>query len=147
MEPSELREHILADHRMLRGAAARLGELVQRCDCTAPTRPTCASIAGLLDLVRVHLEEEDAALGPVLQHIDPWGPVRAAHLQERRLAERERMSEMLARLAHPLDDGPLRAHVLAFVEWLDGELTIEEQEELSERLLGDDPILDDTFTG
>lgn len=146
-EPLEIRAHSLADHQALRRAAARLRERVQGCDCAALPYATGEAIATLLDMLRAHLDDEDATLGPILQHIDPWGPVRAAQHEERRRVERARIAELLARLADPLRDGPLREHVLRFVDWLEGDLTAEEERDLGERLLSEDPIVGDAFTG
>ncbi|HXU72281.1 MAG TPA: hypothetical protein VN947_23315 [Polyangia bacterium] len=96
-ESLEIRAQSLADHQALRRATARLRERVQGCDCAALPYPTGEAIATLLDRLRAHLDDEDATLGPMLQHIDPWGPVRAAQHEERRRVERARIAELLTR--------------------------------------------------
>jgi|GEM_PF-4390605 len=136
--PSEIRELNLAEHRALRDAATRLKEQVQDCHCSSLPGPIVCVIASLLDRVRKHLDEEDATLGPVLQHLDPWGPLRAANLCERRRVELTRIAEMLGRLAKPLRDGPLWSHLLGFIDWMEGELFAEERQVLNPYSVGDD---------
>ena len=145
--PSEVREQNLAEHRRLREAAARLAGHVRECDCSTLRAPLAESIAALLDQLRTHLASEDATLGPVLAHIDPWGALRAARLEERRRSEVAKLTQMLERLAEPLHEGPLRVHVLEFVDWIEDELSNEEREHLDANLLRDDAIVIDPFGG
>jgi hypothetical protein len=44
-------------------------------------------------------------------------------------------------------DGPLREHVLRFVDWIENELSREEREHLDADLLRDDPMTRDSFGG
>lgn len=145
--PSEIRARSVDDHLRLREGAARLAEHVRACDCAELRAPLAESIAALLEQVRAHLDCEDAALGPLLARIDAWGPVRAAHLAERRRVEVARLAEMLERLAEPMREGPLRDRVLEFVDWLGDELDREEREHLDAALLRDDTWCSDGFGG
>lgn len=147
MEPMDLRERSLAEHRAWRQAAEALRAWVADCDCTELPPSTSQAIGALLEQLRRHLDAEEAELRPILQHVDAWGAVRAARLTEARQSERARLAGLMAQLAHPLDEGPLRVHVLNFVDWVGRQLEAEEQEELSERLLDEDPIRDDTCGG
>ena len=98
-------------------------------------------IASLLDRLREHLDNEDATLGPVLQYLDPWGPLRAANLCERRRAEVTRIADMLGHLAKPLRAGPLWSHLLGFIDWMEGELSSEERQVLNPYSLRDDLVV------
>ncbi|MFI5289166.1 MAG: hemerythrin domain-containing protein [Polyangia bacterium] len=145
--PSEVREMNLEEHRRLRESAAELAAHVRGCDCASLRKPIAESIAALLDQLRRHLDHEDATLGPLLAHIDPWGAERAARLGERRRIELGRLAEMIERLSEPMRDGPLREHVLRFVDWIENELSREEREHLDADLLRDDPMTRDSFGG
>ena len=140
--PSEIRTRSLREHQRLREAASRLVERARACDCSELRPPLAQAIAMLLDELRVHLEREDAALGPVLAEIDPWGAQRVVRLREHRRIELGRLAEMIERLGQPLRDGPLGAHVLRFVAWIEAELAREEREELDADLLRDGVVVD-----
>jgi len=145
--PSEVREQSLDEHRRLRETAVRLAAHVRECDCSTLRAPLAQAVAALLDQLRAHLAHEDATLGPILAHIDPWGPLRAASLEERRRGELAKLTEVRARLAEPVREGSLRTHLLEFVDWIDDELSKEEREHLDADLLSDDAIVRDAFGG
>ncbi len=145
--PSEVRERSLAEHRRLRDAASRLAEHVRGCDCATLRAPIAEAILALLDQLRAHLEDEDASLGPLLAHVDPWGSLRAAELEARRRAQVGRLAELLERVSEPVHEGPLRVRVLEFVDWLEEELAREEREQLDPKLVRDDVVVIDAFGG
>lgn len=145
--PSEVRERCLAEHRRLRESAERLVAHVRGCDCATLRKPIAESIAALLEQLHAHLLRQEKELEPLLAHIDPWGPLRAAHLEEQRRLELGRLGRMLERLAEPIGEGPLRVHVLEFVDWIENELSKEEREHLDAELLRDDLIVRDGFGG
>jgi hypothetical protein len=140
--PSQIRTHSVREHQRLRDAATGLVEQARACDCSQLRPPLARAISSLLDELREHIEREDARLGPVLAEIDAWGPQRVERLQEHRRIELATLAEMIQRLGQPLRDGPLGAHVLRFVAWIEAELAREEREELDADVLRDDVVVD-----
>lgn len=99
-----------------------------------------AAVTTLNDQLLIHLADEEKLLEPVLLGIDAWGPVRAGLLR----AEHAHQRAVLAVLSGPpaWPAGPLVARrALALCDDLLTDMSFEEREFLSERVMRDDVIL------
>jgi iron-sulfur cluster repair protein YtfE (RIC family) len=141
MNPSEVREMILADHREIRQLLERVEEL------TAPESGV-ERLAELRERGRAlhdkfirHLELEDRYLVPAVRDADGWGEERARQITE----EHRQQRELLADVLHQLRDATavpaaLRRSLRSFVEAMRADMIHEEKAVLRDDILRDDVV-------
>ncbi|MBS1148855.1 MAG: hypothetical protein H6Q89_553 [Myxococcaceae bacterium] len=148
LENSKIRRIILAEHDVLRGALrtieAGLGKVAEG---DVPAQITARSqLKQLLATFLKHIEHEERILRPVLKDIDAWGPERIAAMDSEHKEQRARVEY----LSGPLGEAaPTKwvEEVRQFIGHLREDMATEEQDCLDPRLLRDDVIVIDGFTG
>lgn len=150
MRPSEVRRHVLRDHAELR---ERLERLEARARDVLAGRPVSARALRadgerLLDLLATHMSWEERYLVPVLREADGFGEVRCERFAEEHREQRELLAYALRKLHDSLrPDAVIAGNLLDLVELLHADMREEESVFLDERVLRDDPISIDLFTG
>src|SRR5262245_64583031 len=96
MDPSQVRERILHEHRVIRD---QLLELETELDSLAVDATKLDSLIEtarkLLVELSAHTELEDAILAPALREVDAWGPVRATMLLDHHSEQREQFRNLM----------------------------------------------------
>lgn len=148
--PSVIRKQILHQHRELRAMLEEIQELSEHVlqgeqDCEAPLRKQAEA---LYESLGRHLDVEDAFLAPALRDTDAFGKDRADQLLVHHAEQRKQLEEALWALR---DDGrrihDIATSLLHLVHDLRIDMAHEEKDLLNEKLLRDDPIRVDIFTG
>jgi iron-sulfur cluster repair protein YtfE (RIC family) len=115
MDPSEVRERVLADHRALRQmleSVEVLARLVLQGKHTAVEKLQ-DQVRTLDDRMREHMALEERILVPTLRKTDAWGKERI----ERFHAEHERQREILGSVWPAAPDDSGRGLQLALLAW------------------------------
>ena len=150
MEPSEVREAILAQHEELRGLLHSLEELARRAaksdDACVPALREIGVHAH--DKLIAHLDFEDRYLVPAIRDAEGWGEERANLLAREHVEQRELFRYILERLRDTNRASILLGRELvAFVEVLRSDMEQEEQTVLDAELLRDDVVGIDVESG
>ena len=150
MQPSEIRRHILADHRALREALGALGRLAT--EVVEGERrlvgPLRLDSEALLRQLRDHMHWEDVNLRPALLEADAWGSERAARLDHDHTEQRQLIEYALAQLNdHSRPAVLLARSMLDLAKLLRLDMADEEQTLLDERVLRDDVVAIDLEAG
>ena len=142
MEPSQVRERILSEHRALRG---RLGELeslargVERGDTDAAALR--GEVADFFVAWLEHTSLENQILAPALLDADAWGDVRNAQLAEHHQVQRSELDRLIEELrSSMLSRSDLAELVLGLVDVLRLDIGRAEKELLDPYVLRDDII-------
>lgn len=144
MRPSEVRERILWDHEKLRRRLDRLEDLARSEDASALR----AEAREFLEALETHMGWEDRCLVPVLRAADAWGETRCERFAEEHVEQRRTLAHVMAHLEDP--DRPsvlVTRELLDLIVLLRDDMVEEESVFLDERLLRDDPVAIDLFTG
>ncbi len=152
MQPSEVRERILADHAVLRADLDRL-ELMAA--AAREPDPDSGRVAGLreegqrfLERLELHMRWEEAYLLPMLREIDAWGQERADRFVAEHREQREILQLILTRLRDAGRPDPIIARDLeGLVGLLRKDMHEEESDFLDDRVLRDDIIAIEVETG
>ena len=97
-------------------------------------------ISALRDDLERHLATEEALLGPVLERIDAWGPVRLDLLRAEHAHQRAVLSLLRSDRAAALPPLPLARRVLALLDDISADMDAEDRDLLDPRVLRDDLI-------
>jgi iron-sulfur cluster repair protein YtfE (RIC family) len=148
MENSKIRRVILAEHEGLRG---ELRDLETGLDTLAlADGPSQQVVHGkfkhLLESFLRHIEHEERILRPVLKDIDAWAAQRVAHMDAEHKEQRAQVLHLAGLFPQAAPDKWV-AEVRAFVARLREDMAAEERDSLDPRLLRDDVIVIDGFTG
>ncbi|MGI9591194.1 MAG: hemerythrin domain-containing protein [Myxococcota bacterium] len=150
MTPSEIREWILKDHRMLRGLLDDLDALAQqvRDGDRRLIGPLRLEAERFLHRFDEHTRWEDAYLRPALLEADAWGSERAERLDHDHREQRALLADSLARLRYAERPPVLVARgVLDLIALIRTDMEEEERDLLDPRILRDDVISIDTEAG
>jgi hypothetical protein len=130
-----VREEAIAWHRDVRRALARGLRTVAETkkDPAGAADRLVASAAGIAAVVRRQVAAESAILRPILEHLDAWGPLRAAKLD----ALHEREQQALAKALAGGDGAVLASSLEGSIREILRALRIEEKELLDADLLDD----------
>jgi iron-sulfur cluster repair protein YtfE (RIC family) len=150
LAPSEVRERILGEHEALRERLTELTELVTRDhdDEAQALARIRAKLKELYETLAKHIDLEDAILAPALRETDAYGPDRADSLLSHHREQRRDIARALDALVQEqasLEE--LTREVKRFDAELRGDMEHEEKAVLDPKLLRDDPINVDMFTG
>ena len=109
MEPSEVRQRVLADHERLRRDVEQIegfaNEILE--GLRMPISALRAEAKELVARLRAHMHWEESYLLPALRDADAWGAERAQHLVRDHREQRDRLDFIVARLddaTRPGDD-------------------------------------------
>ena len=148
MENSKIRRVILGEHEGLRG---ELRDLETGLDTLALAEgPSQQAVHGkfkhLLESFLRHIEHEERILRPALKDIDAWAAQRIAHMDEEHKVQRAQVLH-LAGLFPQASPATWVGEVRTFIAQLREDMASEERDSLDPRLLRDDVIVIDGFTG
>jgi iron-sulfur cluster repair protein YtfE (RIC family) len=147
--PSQIRERLLREHASLRelvGSVDAAAERVLEGDPSA--RDTLEQLCRALHMaLSAHLDLEDAVLAPALRDTDAFGPDRSDELLQHHAEQRRILDRVLAGGVSKEDPKPVAREVRTLVQHLLIDMDHEDRDLLDPRLLKDDPILVDGFTG
>jgi hypothetical protein len=145
MRHSERRSVLLAQHeqlRMLIAAVSRASaDVLASSEEALPDRAAALvrAIATFADDLRAHLAAEERLLGPVLERLDSWGPLRLELLRTEHAHQRAVLDALRADRNLSTRELARRARSLAADVLLD--MDAEERDLLAESVLRDDPIV------
>jgi iron-sulfur cluster repair protein YtfE (RIC family) len=150
LTPSQVRKRILQEHEELRGVLISVEATAKRVlggdrEAVQMLRHLCRALHVALS---AHLDLEDAVLAPALRDTDAFGPDRADELLEHHAQQRQILHEVLSQNpADPAGARRMAEAVLELVAVLRADMDHEDKHLLDPRLLKDDPIVVDGFTG
>lgn len=150
MQPSEVREMILADHNEIRGLLDRVEACVRKVVSgnTAETPKLRESGAALHDKLCRHLDLEDRYLAPALRYADGWGEERARQLAEEHREQRALLAYILEQLRDTDRLPALLGQTLqTFVTAIRDDMEHEEAAVLRDDILRDDVVAVDVEAG
>ena len=137
LAPSEIRERILDDHRLLRGILDRLEALARGLlqGRTSVRDELLAQACVLDERLAEHMALEERILVPALRAADAWGPERV----ERFHAEHTRQREIIRAVRDASERPRVEFALMAwgFVRLLREDMAEEERMSLSPRVLAD----------
>ena len=126
MEQSEIRRLLLAQHAYLRKLMERLEQALTE------KKGVESALGALREALAAHNEVEEAALLPILETVDAWGPERVKAM----LVEHKEEHGLILELGQQLEETALRRMLLHLRE----HMAFEEKYLLGERVLRDDVI-------
>ena len=147
-KPSEVRALIVSEHTDLRTLLASI-------EVRVSDRPHGGSEARaelrrelerFCDVFRMHIENEEALLAPILVDLDNWGPTRVEHMDLEHAEQSDRIARLCA-LSPEVDSADYVERIRRFCEDLRTDMAAEELECLSPDVLRDDTINIDAFSG
>lgn len=142
MTHEECRQTLQAQHQQLRGVIAEVRGAALEVLRTDPDE--CAAlrmrISALRDDLERHLETEEALLGPVLERIDAWGPVRLDLLRAEHAHQRAVLGVLRSDRAAALPPLVLSRRVLGLLDDIIADMEAEDRDLLDPRVLRDDII-------
>lgn len=142
MTHEECRQTLQAQHQQLRGVIAEVRVAALEVLGTDPDE--CAAlrmrISALRDDLERHLETEEALLGPVLERIDAWGPVRLDLLRAEHAHQRAVLGVLRSDRAAALPPLVLSRRVLGLLDDIIADMEAEDRDLLDPRVLRDDII-------
>ncbi len=150
MQPSEVRQRIINDHRLIKIMVSEIRDLALR------TQAGESYLAGklrerarnLYECFCRHIDLEDVILVDALRDADAWGEERAEALRSEHREQREVLTYLLERLLDPIQPQILMVHdLLNFTAWLSDDMRNEEETILHEGLLRDDVVAIHVNTG
>jgi iron-sulfur cluster repair protein YtfE (RIC family) len=150
VNPSEVRQRILAEHRTIRGMLLGIETLAEEVLANQPQRlePLCEKTEALLAELLNHMSWEDLHLRPALLAADAWGRERAALLDRDHAEQRQLLESKLEHLRDPARPPLLIARdLLELVKLLRDDMEREEELLLDPRVLRDDVVGIDVETG
>jgi hypothetical protein len=148
MQPSEVRERILADHAGLRRRVERLEALASEPLTTGRAATLRSEGLSLLEVLEEHMRWEDLYLAPALRDADAWGKEREARLKAEHREQREVLREVVSRLEDPERPDPvIQRTLLDFLEMLRADMDDEEESLVRADVLRDDPVGIDVEAG
>jgi hypothetical protein len=148
MTNSEIREHLLAQHRGLRGLMSLCEREAQRIlGGETDSRHLLACILQLLDALERHNTSEEIALQPLLLDTDSYGPVRVDQMLDDHIAEHLWVHDLLRDAVEAEVPDRAAAVALEAMRRLRDHIALEENHFLNSRVLRDDIMPIDTSTG
>jgi hypothetical protein len=149
LQPSELRERILRQHREIESMLDELEAGAERLESGRESSTWLRCAAEVLGpVLEWHMNLEDKQLGPMLRASDAFGPVRAERLAEEHERQRVELETLIRRVRRAADSRDVVRRARELVAAIRADIVHEEAEYLRESLLRDDPLLvEDAFGG
>ncbi len=148
LTPSQVRIRITGEHKLLRKQLVALQSLAR--SVTLDERETaalCAMVRGFITDFERHLRSEEEVLLPLVDALDAWGPMRAAHMRGEHFMQRSLLEGMYAkalRVENPLE---FAIEVDALVLQILTDMREEESALLAADTLRDDVVVIDQTCG
>ena len=140
MNHEERRTTLQFQHRQLRahiGAVRASARALKEGGATGSLRGQIAALATELE---AHMATEEALLGPVLERLDAWGPVRLDLMRADHIRQREAMAFFRSKAAEALRPADLVGRVLGLLDEILSDMDLEDRDLLDAKVLRDDVI-------
>jgi iron-sulfur cluster repair protein YtfE (RIC family) len=146
--PSEVRRKVLSQHREIEQMLSELEAGVARLGAGAveagQVKRAAYALRGILEL---HMNFEEAQLGPAIEEADGFGPERVRHLHAEHAEQRSELDQLVDAIREAGSPDDLVAGVTRLAAMLRADIEEEEREYVTDRLLRDNLIPTDTFGG
>ena len=143
IRPSQVRSRVLREHRAIREQLDSLAELSAQLQAgnTEVFREAQGRLQAFHQVLRDHIDFEDALLAPALNETDAWGDLRSRRLTDHHVEQREQLRAIVTRSRSepPVGFAQLLDHL---IDELRRDMSAEEREYLSADLLRDDVVAD-----
>lgn len=147
LTPGQVRLRILRDHEVLRALIAEVDEMVEQVRAGEHVGgPLRSKIRDLYRSLCRHLDLEEAILVPALKDTDAFGPVRVDQLVAEHKKQRQQLEELLLQEKNHTDSD-LADKVQQLTSDFLKDMHEEEESHLSAKILKDDLISADLFSG
>ena len=143
MRPSDVRQRILDDHKIIKIMVSETQDLILRIQTGEEQLAVKLRDRGraLYEHFCLHIDLEDVILAGALRDTDAWGKERADELENEHQEQREVLIYLLERLLDPTQPEILMVNDLFnFTVWLLEDMKHEEETLLTEDLLRDDVV-------
>jgi iron-sulfur cluster repair protein YtfE (RIC family) len=142
MTHEERRQTLHGQHQHLRAVIARVREAALEIVGAEESDSTSlrSLISELRDDMERHLATEEALLGPVLERIDAWGPVRLDLLRAEHAHQRAVLSVLRSDRAAAVPPLTLARRLLGLLDDIIADMDAEDRDLLDPRVLRDDLI-------
>ena len=142
MDHEERRSILITQHRNLRALVAnvRAAALEVLENATDDSTPVRNLIGELRTEMEKHLATEESLLGPVLERIDAWGPVRLELMRAEHAHQRAVLAVLRSDRAGALSPQVLSRRVLGLLDDILADMDAEDRDLLDPRVLRDDMI-------
>lgn len=150
MQPSQVLDRVLHDHKRLRIAVSEIEVLAKRVIDGADDQLESLLERGqaLAATLATHMGWEDRYLAPALEDADAWGPERAALLAEDHREQRVVLTQLIEGLANRSESAVVLAtDLLKFAHGLMRDMDEEEAAFVNPSVLRDDVIGIDVEAG
>jgi iron-sulfur cluster repair protein YtfE (RIC family) len=154
IDTSEVRERILAEHRLLRTMISNVATTAEETLRHREQQPhLCAALATLRSAIERHLDYEERVLAPVLLRADAWGPVRAAHMTTEHAGQRALLLALTLLAVTEDAGGGVRSatglvdEIQGFVQSFERNMREQEAMLLSAEALGEEVVVVDQIDG
>lgn len=147
--PSQVRSQILEEHQVLRQMSAKCTRLAKKALKDKESLEALKLVFNeLCEYLVCHINREEAAIKPILETIDSWGPVRCERIEKDHKAQRKLIKEIRSSFQKKGARTQTRVSLVAgFLSDLKKDMKEEEADFLSPELMRDDPIVIDCFVG
>ena len=146
--PSEVREHVLAQHREIEQILIELEAGATKLSAGHPEeeniKRAATALRGILDM---HMAYEEQHLVPAVRETDGFGPARADHILQEHASQRKILDEMVQSISSADSSEQLVDGVRRLATALRDDIRDEECNYVNAHLLHDDLIPPDTFSG
>lgn len=142
MTHEERRTILQLQHRELRELVAKVQAAAQQAlrNASEDSASLRASIGELRTDMERHLATEEALLGPVLERLDAWGPVRLDLMRAEHAHQRAVLAVLRSDRAAALPSQLLARRVLGLLDDILADMDAEDRDLLDARVLRDDVI-------
>ena len=136
----ERRTTLQRQHLQLRSLIATVREAAVAVLEGADAAELRLRIADLTTELQAHMATEEALLGPVLERIDAWGPVRLDLMRAEHAHQRGVMALLRSRGSDALAPEPLARRTIQLLEEILSDMDAEDRDILDAKVLRDDLI-------
>jgi hypothetical protein len=141
MSHDECRNTLEMQHRQLRALIAGVREVAQRALRDEREGSTLHELVGALRTeIEQHLVAEESLLGPVLERVDAWGPVRLDLMRAEHAHQRAVLAVLRSDRAGTLPAALFAPRVLGLLDDISTDMDAEDRDLLDPRVLRDDLI-------
>jgi hemerythrin HHE cation binding domain-containing protein len=141
MSHDACRKTLEMQHRQLRTLIARVREVALRAVRDEREGPTLHGLVGVLRTeIEKHLLAEESLLGPVLERVDAWGPVRMDLMRAEHAHQRAVLAVLRSDRAGALSAALFAPRVLGLLDDISSDMDAEDRDLLDPRVLRDDLI-------
>lgn len=124
---ADVRARLLEEHGEIREVLEDTLALTSKLDSERDEEALRLAVRALVLLFGEHLNSEESILVPALMAVDPWGPARAAVLQEDHEFQRALLRRVFAAMSEPLGREALHDAAETFAKLLLADMESEDE--------------------